>query len=90
MRKLEIFCICLNNELLDIVNRFNYIPVGLGEGNFSNQWIRDNTKKYRHKNKYYGEHSFHYWFGKINLILKKKINGLGFVDIEDYGVTVIK
>ena len=34
MRKLEIFCICLNNELLEIVNKLNYIPVGLGDGKF--------------------------------------------------------
>ncbi len=79
MRKLEIFCICLNNELLDVVNRLNYIPVGLGEGNFSSKWIRDNTKKnISYKNKYYGEHSFHYWFWKNKLNSEKEDKWIGF------------
>ena len=41
------------------------MPVGLGENNFSNEWIRDNNgQNISNKNKYYGEYTFHYWFWK--------------------------
>ena len=57
------YCICVHNNLLNKVKELNYIPVGLGDDNFNEEWMRDNTKKnISNKNKYYGEYSFHYWF----------------------------
>ena len=43
MDKLKIYCMCLNNDYLNIVKKLNYIPVGLRNQNFSNEWMRDNT-----------------------------------------------
>ena len=37
------YCLCLHNELLNVVNKLNYIPVGLGENKFDIEWLRDNT-----------------------------------------------
>lgn len=34
----------LNNENLKTIKSLNYIPVGLKNENFSNDWLRDNTK----------------------------------------------
>jgi hypothetical protein len=44
MKNISIYCLCLNNELLTKVKHLNYIPVGLGDNNFSNEWLRDSTK----------------------------------------------
>ncbi len=79
MKNLKIFCICLNNDLLEVVKNINYKPVGLGTENFSDEWIRDNNKKnISFKNKYYGEYSFHYWYWQN--ILENEIDGkwIGF------------
>ena len=43
MKKANIYCLSLNKNLLDKINKLNYIPVGLGNDNFSNEWLRDNT-----------------------------------------------
>ena len=68
MKNLEIFCICLNNDLLNVVKNLNYSPVGLGTDEFSPEWIRDNSQNnISYKNKHYGEHTFHYWFWKNRL-----------------------
>ena len=62
MSNLKIYCLCINDELLDKVKKLNYIPVGLGESNYQKGWLRDNIgKNISFKNKYYGEYSFHYW-----------------------------
>ena len=55
------FCLCLNNQHLKLIQKLNYIPVGLGNENFSSEFLRDNTKKnISFKNKNYGEYTFHY------------------------------
>jgi len=60
-----IYCLCLQDNLLNKVKNLNYIPVGLGEEKFSADWLRDNTgKNITLKNPYYGEYTFHYWFWK--------------------------
>jgi len=65
MNDAKIFCLCLNNKDLNKVKDLNYIPVGLGKDHFSKDWLRDNTKEnISHKNKFYGEYTFHYWFWK--------------------------
>jgi len=65
MNNLEMFCICIHNDLLDKVRKLNYVPVGLGNEEFENGWLRDNTGiNISNKNKFYGEYSFHYWFWK--------------------------
>ena len=74
MNNLNIYCMCLSNEYLEIVKKLNYIPVGLKSENFSNEWLRDNTSNnISKKNPYYGEYTFYYWYWK-NLLPKKKVN----------------
>ena len=46
MSNLNMYCICVHNNLLNKVKELNYIPVGLGDDNFNEEWMRDNTKKY--------------------------------------------
>jgi hypothetical protein len=65
MNNLKMYCLCLENELLNKVEKLNYLPVGLGKNKFEDRWIRDNTgNNISDKNKYYGEYSFHYWLWK--------------------------
>jgi len=65
MNKLKMYCLCLNDKNLSTIQNLGYIPVGLGNENFSQKWLRDNTGiNISTKNPYYGEYSFHYWFWK--------------------------
>ena len=67
---MKIFCMCLNEHHLTNLKKLNYVPVGLGNNNFSHEWTRDNTGiNISYKNKYYGEYTFYYWFWK-NLLPK--------------------
>ena len=45
MKKLKMFCLCLNNQHLEQIKQLNYVPVGVGNENFSSEFLRDNTKK---------------------------------------------
>ena len=68
MKNFEMFCICINNSLLNKVTKLNYVPVGLGPEKFSSDWTKDTSgDNISHKNKYYGEYTFHYWFWKNKL-----------------------
>ena len=65
MSNYTIYCLCLHNKNLSLIKKLGYTPVGLGNDNFSNDWLRDNTlDNISHKNKYYAEYTFHYWFWK--------------------------
>ena len=65
MKNLDMFCICLNDNLLNRVIKLKYIPVGVGPEKFSSKWLLDNTgENISHKNKFYGEYTFHFWFWK--------------------------
>ena len=65
MNKFNMYCLCLDNQLLKKVKNLNYIPVGLGDNKFDIEWLRDNTgNNISYKNKYYGEYSFHFWLWK--------------------------
>ena len=86
MDKLKIYCMCLDNDYLEVVKKLDYIPVGLKNKNFSNEWLRDNTlKNISKKNPYYGEYTFYYWYWKNMLKYKKKTNGLASVLTVNYG-----
>ena len=79
MDNLKIFCLCINDELLDKVKELNLIPVALGEGKYSKGWIRDNTgSNISHKNRYYGEYTFHYWIWKNNMNVFNDKDWVGF------------
>ena len=85
MKNATIFCLCLHDEVLPIVEKLNYVPVGLGNNKFSDKWLRDNTlENISFKNKYYGEYSFHYWFWKNMLPKLKDNHWIGFCAYRDY------
>ena len=59
------YCISIDNNILDKILNLGYLPVGLGESNFTSKWITDkNGQNISHKNKFYGEYTFHYYFWK--------------------------
>ncbi len=59
---------CLYDDYLENVNALGYTPVGLGKDQFREEWLRDNKdQNISHKNPYYGEYSFYYWFWKNKL-----------------------
>ena len=41
MNKLNMYFISLQANHLQKIKTFNYLPVGLGNSNFSNDWFRD-------------------------------------------------
>ena len=80
------FCISLNSNHLNFIKEINYIPVGLGKENFSEEWYRDNTEtNISEKNKNYGEYTFHYWLWK-NYIDKQilKDGWIGFCQYRKF------
>ena len=82
------YCLSLQPNHLKIIKEFNYIPVGLGDNNFSTEWLRDNTgENISHKNKYYGEYTFHYWLWK-NHLSKMDSEWIGFCQYRKFWSTI--
>jgi len=85
MNNATMYCLCLNDKVLPLIKELGYVPVGLGGGNFSKDWLRDNTlENISFKNKYYGEYTFHYWFWKNILPNIKDNDWVGFCAHKDY------
>ena len=85
MKNLSMFCLSLYGEHLNNLKKINYIPVGLGENNFNNEWLRDNTKQnISNKNKYYGEYTCHYWLWKNMIDEISDKNWIGFCAYRRY------
>ena len=73
------YCLCLKDSHLEKVKKLNYHPVGLGSGQFSENWIRDNTEtNISSKNPFYGEYTFHYWLWKNYLNKIQDNTWIGF------------
>jgi len=85
MLNTTIYCLCLHNKVLPIIKKLGYVPVGLGSDKFSEEWLRDNTlDNISHKNKYYSEYTFNYWFWK-NILPKIEDNHwVGFCGYREY------
>ena len=65
MKNLQIFCLSLNPQHKKIISKLGYVPVGLGDKLFSDEWLSDKSENtIAYKNKYYGEYTFHYWLWK--------------------------
>jgi|TARA_B110000444_G_scaffold242422_1_gene259724 hypothetical protein len=80
MTNLKTFCLSLNPAHNEIIKYLGYTPVGLGDDNFSKDWLTDKTgENIALKNPYYGEYTFHYWLWKNN-----KINFEGWVGFCQY------
>jgi len=69
----------MSNSHYQKIIDMNYIPVGLGDDEFSDKWIKDKDgKNISHKNKFYGEYTFHYWLWKNNFLNHNFENWIGF------------
>ena len=59
----HMYCVSIDDQILDKILDLGYIPVGLGNSNFSSKWITDDQgENISWKNKYYGEYTFHYFW----------------------------
>ena len=84
MKNLTMFCLTMNNNHLNIINKLGYIPVGLGKEIYSNEFLKDNTKKnISNKNPYYGEYTFHYWLWK-NYLDEMNDGWIGFCQYRKF------
>ncbi len=78
MNSIKMYCLSIDDKSYENIKEMNYIPVGLGQYNYKNNWLRDNTgENISIKNKYYGEYTFHYWYWK-NLLKINNNNWTGF------------
>ena len=76
MKNLDIYCV--TNKKLDFLEKTPLKLVGVGQEKFSNQYLRCDTKdNIYHKEKYYSELTFHYWYWK-NILPYEKSKWVGF------------
>ena len=81
------FCISLEPSHLNFIKKLGYIPVGLGDKNFQEDWFRDNTgNNISSKNKNYGEYTFHYWVWK-NYMEQLSSKWIGFCQYRKFWTT---
>ena len=81
------FCISLEPSHLNFIKKLGYIPVGLGDKNFQEDWFRDNTgNNISNKNKNYGEYTFHYWVWK-NYMEQLSSKWIGFCQYRKFWTT---
>lgn len=76
MSNLEIYCV--TNKRLSFLEKTPLKLVGVGEETFSDNYINCSTKdNIYHKEKYYSELTFHYWYWK-NILSSEKNKYVGF------------
>ena len=84
MNNISFFCLTLDPTHEKIIKSLSYIPVGLGDKNFSDECFNDkNGENISHKNKFYGEYTFHYWIWK-NYLTKIKTAWVGFCQYRKF------
>jgi len=84
MHNLKVYCMCIDNDYLDVVKKLNYVPVGLKNNNFSDEWLLENTlTNISKKNPYYVEYTFNYWYWKNLLKYKKNNEWVGFCSYRE-------
>lgn len=85
MKDILIYCLSIKKNILDFIKELKYIPVGLGNENFSNEWLRDNIgDNIANKNQFYSEYSFHYWLWKNMLEKISENKWIGFSGYRRY------
>jgi len=73
---LEIYCV--TNKKLNFLEKSKYFLAGVGKENFSSDYIKsDNGQNIFHKEEFYSELTFHYWFWKNKLNVNDN-NWIGF------------
>ena len=45
MKNLKMFCLSLEPNHYEFIKKLEYIPVGLGQKNFNNNWFTDKSGK---------------------------------------------
>ena len=85
------FCLTLEPKHTNFIKSLDYIPVGLGNKNFSSDCLSDkNGENISNKNKYYGEYTFHYWLWKNYLSKDNENKWLGFCQYRKFWAENIK
>ncbi len=86
MNNLDMYCITIHDNHLDLIKKIGYLPVGLGKNIKSNDFLKDNTKtNISNKNPNYGEYTFHYWLWKNN-IDQLNDNWIGFCQYRKFWI----
>ncbi len=86
MQDTSIFCLTLDPSHEDLIKKLSYIPVGVGERNFSIDCLNDKKgENISNKNSFYGEYTFHYWIWK-NYLDKIQTNWVGFCQYRKFFV----
>ena len=81
---LNMFCLTLEPNHYKFIKELSYIPVGLGDKNFDNNWYNDKSGiNIASKNKNYGEYTFHYWIWK-NYLEKLDDKWIGFCQYRKF------
>jgi len=89
MKNLEMFCISLEPSHYDFIKQLEYTPVGLGDKNFDDKWLKDDSGiNITKKNKNYGEYTFHYWIWK-NYLNRLNDDWIGFCQYRKFWSTKI-
>ena len=84
MKNISIFCLTLNPEHEEIIQKLSFIPVGLGNKTFSRNCLTDKEgENISYKNDFYGEYTFHYWIWK-NYIDKIESGWIGFCQYRKF------
>ena len=84
MKNLNMFCLALEPKNYKFIKKLGYIPVGVGEKSFSNEWFSDKSgENISKKNKYYSEYTFHYWLWK-NYLEQMDENWIGFCQYKKF------
>ena len=84
MHNTTMYCHSLHDKMLSEIKKVGYVPVGLGSSKFSKEWLKDDTLiNISHKNKYYAEYTFFYWFWKNILPNVKDNHWIGFCSYRE-------
>jgi hypothetical protein len=86
MKNISFFCLTLNPDHEEIIKKLSYMPVGLGDKEFSKNCFSDKQGiNISSKNSFYGEYTFHYWLWKNYLDLIKT-EWIGFCQYRKFFV----
>ena len=78
------FCLSLEPNHCEFIKSLGYMPVGLGEKDFDQNWITDKSGiNISKKNKHYGEYTYHYWLWK-NYLDKISDEWIGFCQYRKF------
>ena len=84
MKNLNMFCLALEPNHYNFIKELGYIPVGLGEKSFNENWLTDKSgENISKKNKYYSEYTFHYWLWK-NYLDQMDEKWIGFCQYKKF------